>query len=260
VSSVFDGTWRPDYAPPGPDEPLAVYSLANGEFECRSCEPPLRVPADGQPNPVAGNARLDSMAVTVVNDRTVRQVGRRRGAAVYESETVIDAGGKTRIETRTAWMMVDGEPVPIMSAASGDPNGPRPALFRFEFERVGAAERRAHLLTGSWRMTSMDLLNHDEDTTYRVVDGHLSMTDLMGRSYRAPLDGMVVPYVGDPRFTSVSVRQLDDRTIEESNLKGETVVQVTRWSVDADGQTMHVRFDDGHGHVMEQSGHRLRDG
>jgi hypothetical protein len=198
--------------------------------------------------------------VTVVDHRTVLQVGHRRGAAVYESETVIEAGGDTRIETRTAWMMVDGEPVPLLSAASGDANGPRPARFRFEFDRVGAAEPGAHLLTGTWRMTSMDLLNHDEDTRYRVVDGHLSMTDLIGRSYRAPLDGTVVPYLGDPRFTAVSVRQLDDRTIEESNLRGDTVVQVTRWTIDPDGRTMHVRFDDGHGHVMEQSGHRIDDG
>lgn len=260
MSSLFDGTWRPDYRPPGPDEPPAVYALANGEFECRSCQPPLRVPADGQAHPVEGNPRFDSIAVTVVDDRTVRQVGRRRGAVVYESETVIDAAGDTRTELRTGAMTVAGEPVPILSAASGDANGPGPVLFRFEFARVGAAEPGAHLLAGSWRMTAVDLLNHDEDTEYRIVDGQLSMSDRIGRSYRAPLDGTVVPYLGDVRFTGVSVRQLDERTIEESNLNGDAVVQVTRWTVDPDGRTIHVRFDDGHGHVMEQSGHRLPDG
>jgi hypothetical protein len=260
MGSVFDGTWRPDYGPPGPDAPPAVYSLADGEFECGTCQPQLRVPADGQSHPVGDNPHFDSIAVTVVNDRTVRQVGRRRGAVVYESETVIDAGGNTRSETRTASMEVDGELVSIPSAASGDASGPGPALFRFEFERLGLPEAGAHLLTGSWRMTAFDLLNHDEDTTYRIVDGQLSMTDRMGRSFRAPLDGTVVPYLGDARFTGVSVRQLDERTIEESNLSGQRVVQVARWTVDADGRTMHVRFDDGHGHVMEQSGHRLPEG
>lgn len=259
MSSVFDGTWRPDYEPPGADEPPVVYALANGVFECRSCQPPLRALVDGEAHPVPGNSRFDSIAVTVVDDRTVKQVGRRRGVVVYESETVIDTGGNTRSETRTGSMKVGGELVPILSAASADGSGPGPVLFRFMFERVGTAEPGAHLLTGSWQMTSIDLLNHDEDTTYRVVDGHLSMTDLIGRSYRAKLNGTVVQYVGDPRFTGVSVRQLDDRTIEESNLNGDTVVQVTRWTVDPDRQTMHVRFDDGHGHVMEQSGHRLGD-
>ena len=53
------------------------------------------------------------------------------------------------------------------------------------------------------------------------------------------------------------MRAIDERTIEESNLDGDAVVQVTRWQIDPDGRTMHVRFDDTHGHVMEQTGHRL---
>jgi hypothetical protein len=257
--SVFDGTWRPDYGPPGPDEPATVYWVANGEFECRSSQPPLRVTADGEAHPVDGDPRFDSIAVSVVDDRTVRQVGRRRGVIVYESEFVIHADGNTLSETRTGAMMVAGERVLIPSAASGDASGPGPALFRLEFARTGSAEPGTHLLSGSWRMSGRDLVNHDEDTTYRVVDGRLSMTDRIGRSFQAPLDGTVVPYLGDVVFTSVSVRQIDERTIEESNLSGDTVVQVARWTVDPDGQTMHVRFDDLHGHVMEQSGHRLPD-
>jgi hypothetical protein len=259
VSSPFDGTWRPEYVLPDPDGPPVIYALADGEFECRSCQPPIRVRADGRPHAVEGDPRFDTITVTVVDDRTVRQVGRRRGTVVYESETVIDARGSTRSETRTGSMAVGGELVPMPSVASGDANGPGPVRFLVEFARLGAAEPGAHLLAGSWRTTAIDLLNHDEDTSYRVVDRHLSMTDRIGRSYRAPLDGTVVPYVGDVRFTGVSVRQLDERTIEESNLSGDTVVQVTRWTVDPDGRTMHVRFDDGHGHVMEQSGHRIGD-
>jgi len=38
---------------------------------------------------------------------------------------------------------------------------------------------------------------------------------------------------------------------------GDAVALVTRWHVDADGRTMHARFDDTHGHVMEQTGHKL---
>jgi hypothetical protein len=82
-----------------------------------------------------------------------------------------------------------------------------------------------------------------------------------GRNGRADLpyrgDGAVAPYLGDSRFTGVSVRRIDERTIEESDLSGDAVVQVTRWQVDPDGRTMHVRFDDTHGHVTEQTGHKL---
>jgi hypothetical protein len=39
----------------------------------------------------------------------------------------------------------------------------------------------------------------------------------------------------------------------ESNADG-----VERWSVDADGKTMHARFDDTQGHVQEQDGHKVQ--
>ena len=96
-----------------------------------------------------------------------------------------------------------------------------------------------------------------EYTTYRIADGSLAMSDRMGRSFTASLNGAAAPYVGDSRFTSVSVRWIDERTIEESDLNGGLLVQVTRWQVDPDGSTMHVRFDDTRGNVMEQTGHKL---
>jgi hypothetical protein len=73
----------------------------------------------------------------------------------------------------------------------------------------------------------------------------------------ARLDGTPSDYRGDPRFTSVSVRWLDDRTIEETDRNGNEVVLVMEWRVEADGATMHVRFDDRRGHVMEQYGRKL---
>jgi len=33
---------------------------------------------------------------------------------------------------------------------------------------------------------------------------------------------------------------------------------VTRWSIDSDGKTMHARFDDTHGFVQEQTGHKVQ--
>jgi hypothetical protein len=258
TGGVFDGTWRPDYEPPGLEEPPAVLSLGDGIYECRSCSPPYRVPADGQDHAVDGNPRFDTIAITVIDDRTVHQLGRRDGAIVFESTTIVAADGNSSTETRTAATMVGDILVPIIVAPTdGTGSGPRPVLFRMSAARVGSVTPGAHLLSGSWRVVERDLLNHEEDTTYRIADGFLTMSDRMGRSFTAKLDGAVAPYHGDSRFTGVSVRAIDERTIEESNLSGDSVVQVTRWRVDPDGKTMHVRFDDTRGHVMEQSGHRL---
>ena len=55
----------------------------------------------------------------------------------------------------------------------------------------------------------------------------------------------------------MSLEVIDERTIEERNLRDGMVVPVTRWRVGPDGRTMHVPFDDLHGHVMEQTGHKV---
>jgi hypothetical protein len=79
----------------------------------------------------------------------------------------------------------------------------------------------------------------------------------MGRSYRAKLDGTDAPYQGDSEFTAVSVRMIDTRTIEESDKTAGRVVKISRWTIDPDGKTMHARFDDTHGRIQEQTGHKL---
>jgi len=259
MSSPFDGTWRPRYEPPGPDAMPEVQSLVAGFFECRSCHPAFRVPADGQAHAVDANPRFDSLEVTVADDRTVRLTGRRDGAVTYQSTMDVAADGDHLTETYTAVMPVGDRLVPITSHVRGDNDGgSQMVMFRTVSARVGSKAPGAHLVSGSWRVLEMELLNHDEDTTYRLADGRLSMSDRLGRSYTARVDGTIAPYLGDPRFTGVSVRQIDERTIEESNLSGDAVVQVTTWHVDPDGQTMHVRFDDRHGHFMEQAGYKIR--
>ena len=243
---------------PGSEELPDVLSLAGGIYECHSCHPPYRVAADGEEHVVEGNPRFDTIAITVVDDWTVRQVGRRGGVVVFESTTVVAADGRTTTETRTAAKQVGEVLEPITVTPADEPDsGPRPVLFRLSAARAGSVTPGAHLLSGSWRVVELDLVHHEEDTTYQVAADVLTMSDRMGRSFKAGLDGAIAPYVGDARFTGVSVTLIDERTIEESDLNGDTVVQVTRWQVDPDGRTMHVRFDDTRGHVMEQTGHKL---
>jgi hypothetical protein len=216
------------------------------------------VPADGREHAVEGHPRFDTIAVTVVDDRTVRQLGRRGGAVVFEATTIVAADGQSRTETWTAGMQVGGVVVPIMvPLTDAPPGGGRPVMFAMSAARIGTSEAGAHVLSGTWKVFARDLLNHDEDTTYRIADGSLTMSDMLGRSFTARLDGTVAPYHGDPRVTGVSIRVIDERTIEESNLKDDVVVQVMRWHVDRNGTTMRVRFDDTRGHVMEQTGHKL---
>ncbi len=135
-----------------------------------------------------------------------------------------------------------------------------PALCQNVFEgtwRPDPQKPGPGAVSGSWQVIEADLVNHDEDTTYLIVDGKLHMSDRLGRSFVTALDGSEAPYRGDPKYTSVSVRLINPNTLEETDKNGDHVVLVTRWTVGPDGRTMHASFDDTHGHVMEQSGHKL---
>jgi hypothetical protein len=92
-------------------------------------------------------------------------------------------------------------------------------------------------------MSDLDVSNHAEDTIFKIHGDTLSMSDRLGRSYSAKLDGTESPYNGSEEFTHVSVKLIDSHTIEELDKRDGKVMKINRWSVDPGGRTMHVRFD-----------------
>lgn len=240
AQSVFDGTWRPDPQKPGATEKPDVFALIDGVYECRSCTPPYEVAADGHDHAVAGGPYYDTLNITVVDERTVLKTAKKGSQTVAEIKNVISADGVSRTETQTVTGMA-----------------PRPFEFASTFSRVAPGRPGSHLISGEWRLIESDLTHHDEDTTYKISENTLKMSDHFGRSFSAKLDGTDAPYNGDPKYSSVSVKLLDRSTIEESDKKDGKVVQINRWSVDPDGTTIHARFDDTQGHIQEQTGHKL---
>jgi hypothetical protein len=236
--SLFDGVWRPGPQRPGPDAPIEELLLRDGTYTCLTCAPPYAVLADGEPHEVEGAEGFDTVAITVVDDRTVRRVAWQGGAMVVDATMVLSPFGQTQRETQRRFQPVQFE-------------------FAVTSARLGPAPSGAHALSGRWRPIERDLPNHEEDTRYGLVDGIFSMRDGFGRQFDAPLDGSQVPYVGDGRFTAVSLRQIDDLTIEETNWNGPDVVLTTRWRVEPDGRTIHVRFEYASGLVQEQDGARI---
>jgi hypothetical protein len=106
-------------------------------------------------------------------------------------------------------------------------------------------------------MTDGDVSNHVEDTIFKISGATLEMSDRMGRSFSAKLDGTEAQYNGSDEFTSVSLKMIDTHTIEESDKKGGKVVKISRWNVDPDDKTMHVRFNNTQGFVQAQTGHKV---
>ena len=241
ADSPFDGTWRPEYPQKAsPGQKHDVYELKNGVYECRSCTPPYTVQADGADHPVNNNPDYDMRSVTVVDARTITKSVKKGGSLVFESKLTAGADGTTLTELQT-----------IMGMTT------HPFVVRIRSRRVGAPPPGSHAVAGEWQQLDFDLPNNDEDTTLKVEGDTLSMSDKMGRSFKAKLDGTDAPYAGTPEFTSVSVKLVDGHTIEEQDKSEGKVVKITRWAVTADGRTIHARFDDTHGRIQEQDGHKL---
>lgn len=238
--SAFDGTWRPDAQRPGPDGRIEELVLADGWYACLSATPAYRIPADGQPQPLPAGGRYDTLAITVIDDRRVRRVAERAGRVVLDATTVLSPFGHTKRDTQLQY-----------------DSGPIALEFAVVSKRIAPPPPGAHALSGRWQDVEADLPNHEEDTRYSIVDDVLSMRDGFGRAFDAPLDGTVVPYRGDGRFTDVSCRWIGVNAIEEVDRHADDVVLTTTWTVDADGRTIHVRFAYASGLVQEQDGHRL---
>ena len=240
AQSVFSGTWRPDPQVFSPTRKPDVVELANGVYDCNTCEPPYKIKADGHDQALSGNPYYDTLSIRTADDRTVTRIAKKGGKTVFESRIVVSADGKTKTEVQTMFDMA-----------------PRPIEMTTHSSRVSAGSQGSHLASGAWRMTDGDVSNHAEDTIFKITGDALEMSDRMGRSFSAKLDGTEAPYNGSDEFTSVSLKMIDSHTIEESDKKSGKVVKISRWDVGPDGKTMHVRFDNTQGFVQEQTGHKV---
>jgi hypothetical protein len=240
AQSAFEGTWRPDpQRPSHPETEMAV--LINGEYGCPTCTPPYTVKADGHDQPLQGNRYYDSISIAVIDDHTITKTGKKEGKISLDSKVTVSADGATKTEVQTQTGMT-----------------PSPMEITITYSRVSAGKAGSHLVSGGWRMTEVDVSNHAEDTTFKVSGGQLSMTDRMGRSFTAKFDGTPAPYQGSDEFNEVSLKLIDQRTIEESDLNEGKVVKISRWALSPDGQVIHARFDDTHGHIQQQDGHKVK--
>ncbi len=198
AQSVFDGLWRPDPQVFSPTRKPDIVGLAQGIYDCQSCTPPYKVTADGHDQALSGNPNYDTLSITVVDDRTVLKVGKKGGKTIAETKATVDANGNVKEEVQTLYNMA-----------------PRPIEMTIHSVRVSDRPKDSHLISGTWRMTNLDVSNHAEDTIFNIHDGTLSMSDRLGRSFSAKLDGTESPYDGSEEFTHVSVKLIDSHTIEE---------------------------------------------
>jgi len=203
------------------------YALQDGMYHCYSCAPELVIKADGKPHKVIGHPYYDTATAREVNDHSLEVTTEKNGKPTGTNRMTASDDGKALTSEGT--FITD--------------NGQQGSMTVI-YDRVGGVPASGNKISGTWHQRKLE--NASENVTkitYKASDDGLSMTDLMGDSYDAKFDGKDYPFKGDPGTTSVSLRKIDDHTIEETDKRNGKVINVSRMTVATDGK-MTIAVDD----------------
>jgi hypothetical protein len=226
--SPFDGTWKADPStfqyPEKPDE----FLLQNGMYECKTCVPAINIKADGADQKVTGDPYTDTLCVKVIDDHNIESATKKDGKIVGTTKSSVSP---------------DGDTLTVNWTYSGNPSGGTQS-GSYTAKRVAKGPAGANLISGSWRTQKEQDSAGVLTWTFKVSGNELTMTNPVGASYTAKLDGTEAPYKGDPGITSVSVKMLAKDTLEETDKRDGKVIGIANSTVTADGKTLKIVYED----------------
>ncbi|HEX4618445.1 MAG TPA: hypothetical protein VH135_01870 [Steroidobacteraceae bacterium] len=225
-STAFDGTWKMRLDSLKVSGKPDSYLLADGTFTCSSCDPALKVAADGAAHAVTGHAYYDSASVKVVNPNTIEITYYRGGKVSGKVTDTVSADGKSY-----TGKFVNYDGTKEMNAT-------------FTEKRVSAGPAGAHTISGDWQQDAVPAAN-DAATivSYEMGADHFRMS-ANGQSYDAKFDGKEYPIAGDPGHTTVTLKRLSANAVEETDRRQGKVRDVIHLATAADGKTLTVEDKD----------------
>jgi hypothetical protein len=175
---------------------------------------------------MAGSPLADSMSARALSDVAVDVEQFKAGKSIGTLKFTASGDGK--------WLTVDMTRVlPGGQTATGHGS----------MRRSGAVPASGNKVTGTWKGERPPIAPGSTTLfTIKSTDGGLQMSDSTGVGYTAKFDGKAYAYQGDPKITHVSLKRIDDRTFEETDLREGKVIQVVRYTLGKGGKTLHV-FD-----------------
>ena len=231
----FTGTWHArSMAASG-----QVYrtEVRNGVYTCSPCADPIdKMPVDGADHKVPNLP--DTFSIRTVGSKGIEVVRKSGGKVISRTIRMVSDDGR-RLEILTLQDLPSGDATWVLDKR----------------ERVGEPVSGAHPISGSWKNVSLDGSPNTLPTfSYEQTTTGMKLSDLSSGSsrivYDARFDGKDYPMTGGPDGATVTLRRINDRTIEEIwKQKG---VEVTRASmvISADGKTLtQTNF-----HGSEQAG------
>jgi hypothetical protein len=225
ASSAFDGTWKTRTDSMKTAGKPDVYVIADGTYTCSSCDPEIKIKADGADHKVTGHD-YDSKAVKLVDPNTVEITNKLAGKVITTVTVAVSADGST------------------LTGKFTDYSGAKPASGAFTEKRVGAAAAGAHAMSGSWQGGQLSEANDALRTVSYEMKGDHFVMHWNGQSYDAKFDGKEYPVTGDPTQTVVTLKRVDDNTVEETDHRRGKVTDEIRLAASKDGKTVDVTDKD----------------
>jgi hypothetical protein len=229
AQSEFVGTWKADLSKVAFSKKPDVFVLVDGRYECKTCVPSITLIADGSDQAVSGDPYIDTMAVTVTSDREIKVVTKKSGKIAFVGTSTVSQDGKTKTDTFAIY----------------PPNGDPPVTGKGQSKRVADGPAGSHAISGSRVADKVESVSDNAGIfTYKVNGDEIIMTTRTGESYTAKMNGAEAPYTGDPGVTTISVKLLGNRALEETRKKDGKVVGVWTMTVSQDGKTAHAKAYD----------------
>jgi hypothetical protein len=227
AQSPFVGVWN--FAPVQFDTPppLAIL-LQDGIFQDPSANPSIKIKADGADQPNPPDSKTDTLAVKIVDDKTVEMIFKRDGKVALQVKYMASADGKT-ITTE----------FPPNPEAGKQSFAAKSALIR-----VASGPAGSHAISGTWRMPAPTLI---KTVVFKSSPDGLIMSSLTaGKDIK--VDGKDYPMTGiygfqgmgrkDNPGITVSLTQVNERTIRQTGKKDGKIEVVFTYTVSDDGKTL----------------------
>lgn len=219
----FDGTWRINLDQSKFSPKPIVFSLNKGMYDCSSCSPKVSVKADGQDQPVTGQT-YDTISVREIDPKSIAITTKKGDKTLMDQTRAVSDDGNTL----------------TVKTTSHPQNSDQPVSSEVTATRVGKAVAGAHGTSGSWRLNRVHESDNGLTTTYTTSGDELSMSQPTGESYTAKLDGKDYPVKGSYSYNSVSLKRVNDHTIEVTLKRDGKIVEVSKMAAAPDGKTMTV--------------------
>jgi len=223
AQSPFDGTWRIDMSKTKFSPKPFTFYVSQGWYHCDSCSPVITIPADGQDHAVTG-VSYDTLSVDASDPHSIKSVAKKGGKVISEQTRTVSANGKTLTVKSTSYPMNSDKPVTAQSTA----------------KLVGIAPAGVHATSGNWQILNAATSENDQLFTFKTTGDQITMTDPTGDTYTAKFDGADYPVKGAYGYDAVSLKKINDHTIEETDKRAGKVIDVATSTVSADGKSMTI--------------------